>query len=1308
MKTLNILVLLVLLALCANRSFAQTVVALPPGVKANWNLAQAYRETTSTRERICINGLWLWQPANKDATRPPESDWGYFKTPACWAGITDYMQKDCQTVFAHPSWKGTNLSGVTAAWYQREITIPAGWKGRRIALSADSLNSYAVAYIDGRRVGDLHFPAGELDITAACAAGRKYALSLYVVALPLKSVMLSYIDTSHATEVRGEVARRGLCGDLFLVSTPRHVRFTDVKVDTSVQKWEVTVDVGLQGLEAGKRYSISASLAYGRLGDRGFISHEFSANELKAGRFAFAFKWKPDKLWDLHTPENVNWLILTLVQDKEHGDILDMSYSVRFGFRELTIKGKDFYLNGSRIFLSAVPLDNAQVSAALSTYEGAKESMRRLKSFGINFVYTHNYDCEPGSHLSFSEILRAADDVGMLVAMTQPHFSHYDWKAPDAEKTNNYARHAEYYVRVSQNHPSVVAYSMSHNATGYEEDMNPDMIDGIHGERDQWASRNANMALRAEAIVKRFDPNKIVYHHAGGNIGAIHSSNFYPNFVPIQELSDWFGHWSKEGVKPAFLCEFGAPFTWDWTMYRGWYQGKREWGSAAVPWEYCLAEWNAQFLGDEAYKITEMEKTNLRWEAKQFREGKVWHRWDYPYQVGSKGFDDEHTVIARYITDNWRAFRTWGVSGISPWEHDHFWKLKEGVDRSRKELPVDWENLQRPGFSPDYLGEQYERFDLAYKADDWVPSAEGRALLTNNMPVLAYIGGKSAKFTSKDHNFYVGETVEKQLILINNSRQSQVIQCTGTLIMTDANIRILKIEIGQRLPERFARESGGLTTVELGAGEQMRLPIRFSIPSNANVMTVGIIQDRRGEFFGFHVLPKPAPIKTSAKIALFDPKGETKALLTALKTPFQSVQATDDLSRYDILVIGKGAMTLSGAAPDISRVRQGLKVVLFEQSAEVLERRFGFRVQEYGLRQVFPRIPDHPLLKGLKAENLQDWRGESTLTPSRLNYTMRPMHGPTIQRNGIDVSRVWRGGNQGNVASVLIEKPARGDFRPIVDGGYSLQYSPLMEFREGKGLIIFCQMDVSGRTESDPAGEILAHNILNYVSSWKPTPIREALYVGEAAGKAYLEASGVTLRAYQGGDIRQNQALIVAQGGGEILAQNKTALSVWLKGGGHLLALGLDEANANAFLPFSIRTKRAEHIGGYFDAAGANSLLAGVSPADVHNRDPRELSLITEGAVKTGGGVLATNDNILFCQLVPWEFDNVKQMNVKRTYRHLNVLVSRLLGNMGVAESTPLLDRFSAPASNTEKRWLDGFYRDIPEEWDDPYRFFRW
>jgi hypothetical protein len=45
-----------------------------------------------------------------------------------------------------------------------------------------------------------------------------------------------------------------------------------------------------------------------------------------------------------------------------------------------------------------------------------------------------------------------------------------------------------------------------------------------------------------------------------------------------------------------------------------------------------------------------------------------------------------------------------------------------------------------------------------------------------------------------------------------------------------------------------------------------------------------------------------------------------------------------------------------------------------------------------------------------------------------------------------------------------------------------------------------------------------------------------------------------------------------------------------------------------------------------------------------------------------------------------------------------------------VAGSTPLLNFFRSPveASRSEQRWLDGLYLDTPEEWDNPYRFFRW
>ena len=1295
-------------ALCSGVRGDDVAAPLPSGVKAVWDPALAFRETTATREQICINGLWRWQPAQAQLEQPPTKSWGYFKVPGCWPGITDYMQKDSQTLYPHPAWKEPRLSGLSAAWYEREITVPNEWTGRRIAVSVECLNSYAAVFVDGKRTGEIRFPGGDVDLTRACRPGGKYLLSMLVVAMPLKGVMLSYNDTNSAREVKGTVNRRGLCGDVYLVGTPAGARIADVRVDTSVRKGRISFDAALPRLDAGGRYSLRARISRDGRDVTEFTSKVFTANDLEDGRTILTGDWKPDRLWDLHTPTNMYSLSLSLLDSK--GQVVDTASDVRFGFRELWIDGRDFYLNGTRILLSAVPIDNAQIGAASAGYDAARESMERLKSFGINLVYTHNYGCEPGSHLSFTEVLRAADDVGMLVSFSQPHFSQYEWRSPGADHGNGYRTHAESYVRMAQNHPSVVFYSMSHNATGYEEDMNPDMIDGNHDPRESWALNNSKLALRAEAIVRRIDPGRIVYHHSSGNLGSMHTINFYPNFAPIQELSDWFGHWATEGTKPVFTCEYGAPFTWDWAMYRGWYKGQRSFGSAAVPWEFCMAEWNAQFLGDRAFQISEMEKANLRWEATQFKAGRVWHRWDYPYELGSPLFDDRHTVMGMYLTDNLRAFRTWGVSATSPWEYGHFWRLRGGVDKRRKALPVDWDSLQRPGFSPDYVGERFEQMDLAFERSDWTATADGQAIMRNYRPLLAYIGGRHPHFTSKDHNFYPGETLDKQIIVSNNSRATVTCDCEWSL----------------GLPGVLA----GRNRVSVPTGQLERVPVSFALPATlapgkyALRATVTFSTgEAQQDSFAIDVLRRPPdPVAASGadarpsaaitRIALFDPKGETRKLLDTIGVACRSIDANADLSAYDTLIVGKSALTVDGPAPSIVRVRDGLKVIVFEQAARVLEKRLGFRVQEYGLRQVFPRLPDHPLLAGIAAEQLHDWRGEATILPPKLEYEKRPRYGPTVKWCDILVTRVWRCGNRGNVASVLIEKPARGNFLPILDGGFSLQYSPLLQYHEGHGLVLFCQLDLTGRTEADPAAESLARNILQYVSNWQPAPSRKAFYAGESAGLSHLQSAGIAVEASTGAKLSPDQVLVVGPGGGRELATDAPAIALWLKAGGRVLAIGLDEQEANAFLPFKVGVKKAEHIATCFEPFDVHSLFAGVGPADVHNRDPRELPLIRAGAAVIGDGVLARVEgvDVVFCQLVPWQFESGGQPNVKRTFRRSSFLVSRLLANMGVDAATPILARLSTPVAVAplERRWQSGLYLDQPEESDDPYRFFRW
>ena len=1312
----------------------QPAVQLPANVKAVWNIDKAQRETTQTRESICINGLWQWQPTAAEVTAPPTENWGWFKVPGCWPGITNYMQKDSQHVYVHPNWKDVNFSSVTKAWYQREIEIPANWKDRRVLLKADYVNSRAVVYIDGKRVGEILYPAGKIDLTEVCEPGKKYLLSLEVTALPLADVIAKFSDTNAPTQGTATVNRRGLCGDVFLVSEPKGPRISDVKIETSVRNKEIIITATLENLNLDEKYYYLLNVyIFDKREYMALYEVYFRQSQVVDGRFTFTLNGKAPreqtfnisdmKLWDIHTPENVYSATLDLVENPVGGDMefeqtVDVTFPIPLAFREFWIDGRDLYLNGSRIWLSCVPLDNAMVGAATANYEAAKETMLRLKSFGINFVYMHNYDCNPGSFLGFAEILRAADDVGMLVSFSQPHFGHFDWSSPDAETTNGYKRIAEFLVREAQNHPSVVFYSMSHNGTGYSEDMNPFLMDGIAAPRSRWAKNNVEKALRAEEIVRQLDPSRIVYHHASGNLGTMHDSNFYGNWIPIQEMSDWFGHWATVGTKPMFTCEYGVPFTWDWAMYRGWYKGVREFGSAPAPWEFCNAEWNAQFLGDVAFKIGEPEKRNLRWEAKQFHDGKTWHRWDYPAQLGSRDFTDQDLVFEKYITDNWRSFRTWGLSINSFWEHGRLWSLKPGVDKSRKDYVTDWDNLQRPGFSPDFVEQRYERIDVAFEHDDWIPSLGAKALIRNNMPLLGYIAGKDGAFTSKDHNYLPGETVEKQFVIVNNTRETiKGFHQPGLLWM---NMH------AQWIGKEIVLETGTITKIPL----KVRIPdtkVATSYRNDYVFYPRNLNVNGQKDTFTIHVMPKPEPIP-AMNIALFDPKSETQKLLGELGVAYRLINDVSEVKWDDIVIIGKDALNLSGNGFDLTSVPDGMKVIVFEQTAETLEKRLGFRTAEYGLRNVFKRVADHPLLKNISDDNLRDWRGSAMLLPERLDYTINDnvFNGvPTVEWSGITVPRVWRCGNRGNVASVLIEKPTCGDFLPILDGGFSLQYSPLMEYRQGKGMILFCQMDVTGRTENDPAATHLVGNMLRYVNEWKPWhewQRRPVTYIGGQKEMEYLEVIGVKftykfLNEFNNSgpgnwEFGPDWLTILAPGQESDITQFGRSIyldkRMKMKGWGLVLSFGLNEEELKTVFP-DITVENKEHISTYFEPFGMNSPLRGIGPADLHNRDPRVYPLVTDGADVVGDGILAVADEgrTVICALAPWQFP-ADQQSFKRTFRRSAFTLARLLGNMNVDLQTPLPDRFHGQVGKDEKRWLNGLYLDQPEEWDDPYRFFRW
>jgi len=1270
-------------------------VELPAGVKAVWDLEKAYREATSTRERVCINGLWQFKPAERDdePLPPRDGDWGYFKVPGTWPlrpgrGETGRSQR----MFAPQSWAG-DLSDVDMAWYARDITVPADWTGRRIALRAEWVNSHARVLIDGRDVGEIIFPGGECDLTGAVQPGRTHRLAILAAARPIspKGQYLPYDEAPQETRMR----RRGLCGDVYLTSTPTGARITHVSVDTSVRNWTLTVTAALEGLEEGRSYALRARVTEGGRQVLTARSDPFGAADLETRRFSFSTEWKSPKLWDIDTPQNQYDLEVELLEEET---VRDAYYPVRFGFREFWTEGNRLMLNGTRINLRALPLNSAQINTATASYEGACETIRRLKAWGWDAAYTHNYDCRPGSHLAFEGILRAADDMGFLLSFSLPHHRDYDWEGEEPEKRNGYERHLEWYVSCAQNHPSVVMYSQNHNSTAYSDDENPLRIplvlDCIMPEPRRSQLRDV---YARERILRQFDTTRVLYNHSGPS-PYMYTMNCYLNWTPMQERSEWFQRWSEYGARPLYVVEYGEPLYFSYSTERG------PWSHVRSPAlrQHQYTEWGAAINGDAAFELSEFERICLRWEADRFRRNEPFLRYDHgASHLFREDIPNIRGVQAEFIRGTWPYIRTLGLGGFNIWHETNLARFRKGAKARRRDFEVNWDELQRPGFSPDFCEASPKDcifYSLGTDLEDWEPNVRGAAFLRYNQPLLAYIAGKPERFTARGHNYLAGQTVEKQIIVCNDSRRTVECTCEWSV-----NLR---------------SRPGGASTVRVRTGENERILVRFRLPRVRTNRTykmrlratfsTGEVQH---DAFTIHVLPpRPAP-RVRAKTALYDPHGQSAKLLEELGVAFEPVRAGADLDGYELLVIGKKALTVDGAAPDVSRVPDGLKVVMFEQTREALEQRLGFRVQEWGLRRAFARVPGHPILEGLSDEHLRDWHGEATLTPPTLplgDY----MSYPTVKWCGYDTPRSGRCGNYGNVCSVMIEKPGAGDFLPLMDGGFALQYSPLMLYREGEGMVLLCQADVTGRTCPEPVARALAGNVMEFADSWQAPPARRAVYAGEPAGLEHLKASGASVSPYDGGPLSGELVLVLGPGAAGQLGGRAAAVASWVASGGRVLALGLDEQEARSLLGLPIRMELGEHLSCHYPAQGPDSPLAGVGCGELMIRDPRQVPLVRGGARVLGNGVVALagpSANVVLCQIAPWQFDYKKLYNTKGAFRHLSFAVSRMLGNMGVAFRTPLLGHLARPTRPEERRWLGGLYLEEPVlNDDDPYRFFRW
>ena len=185
--------------------------------------------------------------------------------------------------------------------------------------------------------------------------------------------------------------------------------------------------------------------------------------------------------------------------------------------------------------------------------------------------------------------------------------------------------------------------------------------------------------------------------------------------------------------------------------------------------EYC-----AIYLGPEAYALETDRYRGMI--AKSFRGGQTYSGWPQePLLVYAPA---HQKLQALFIRNTYRSWRMWGISGgMTPWDTGWGWDEYNNKRRSDK-APFPPLSQKPPTFKPGDRGTFPQTgFDenliKPYQPEGMQIFPAGEAMMAADGPTLAYIAGSAEAFTAKDHSFLVGQTVQKQVALLNDTRSQR-------------------------------------------------------------------------------------------------------------------------------------------------------------------------------------------------------------------------------------------------------------------------------------------------------------------------------------------------------------------------------------------------------------------------------------------------------------------------------------------------------------------------------------------------------
>ncbi len=390
------------------------------------------------------------------------------------------------------------------AWYKKTVSVPREWKRRRIFLCLERPHIETTVLVNGRLAGrdSSLCVAHEFDVTDYIMAGRENSIEIKVYN-GIENVCVGQDSHSVSDQTQGDW--NGIVGQMALVSRPK-AYIENVQIYPRIA--DKSIDVRLHIVGTGKKCDMAFSVS-----NSGYVHRRLTPDSNGMATITLPVGDEV-QLWDEYDP---HLYTLTSVID-------DDTVRTTFGMREISIRGRQFYMNGRAIWMRGT-VENC--CFPLTGYpptdvESWRSIFLKCKEYGLNMMRFHSY-CPPEAAFT------AADEVGFYLQPEGPSWPNHGVRLGRGMAIDRYLmEETQRMVSKYGNHPSFCMLAAGNEPAG-------DWVRWVGDFVDYWRQTGDNRRVYCGASVGggwAWDP-KSEYHVKGGARGLDWNSR------PPQSVDDY-------------------------------------------------------------------------------------------------------------------------------------------------------------------------------------------------------------------------------------------------------------------------------------------------------------------------------------------------------------------------------------------------------------------------------------------------------------------------------------------------------------------------------------------------------------------------------------------------------------------------------------------------------------------------------------------------------------------------------------------------------------------------------------------------